>query len=273
MHPAIQPTSQLTHEPVGQPANHPTNHPVNQPTNKPTNKASSQPTNQPDNQTTNQPTNQTSGGKGVGYSIWPRFCKITDVEPCKNVQIHVFPGGRIQHLTQVLQNYRRNDCTKLKNVIILFGLNDALQRKGTVVNSFIGSDMQDRLLLAKRKFDGAIRSTTQGSTTHMPLTLCTHLKSAKSMTFIGKLLRIIHLVLPILINWVWDVKRVDQMMWFTGAVVMQPKGHYTHLRNVQTKWREWEQQRQFTNCSPPSSSASGLLNLSKYKLNSSWKSL
>ena len=28
--------------------------------------------------------------------------RITDVKPYKNVQIHVFPGGRIQHLTQVL---------------------------------------------------------------------------------------------------------------------------------------------------------------------------
>ena len=80
---------------------------------------------------------------------------ITDVKPYKNVQIHVFPGGRIQHLTQVLQNYRRKVCTKLKNVIIMFGLNDVLQRKGTVLNSFIGRDMQDCLLLAKRKFGGA----------------------------------------------------------------------------------------------------------------------
>ena len=38
--------------------------------------------------------------------------RITDVELYKNVQIHVFSGGRIQHLTQVLQNYRRKDCTK-----------------------------------------------------------------------------------------------------------------------------------------------------------------
>ena len=45
--------------------------------------------------------------------------RINDVEPYKNVQIHVFPGGRIQHLTQVLQNYRRKDCTKFKNVIIM----------------------------------------------------------------------------------------------------------------------------------------------------------
>ena len=72
--------------------------------------------------------------------------RINDVEPYKNVQIHVFPGGRIQHLTQVLQNYRRKDCTILKNVIIMFGLNDVLQRKGAVVNSFIGRDMQDCLL-------------------------------------------------------------------------------------------------------------------------------
>ena len=76
--------------------------------------------------------------------------RITDVKPYKNVQIRVFPGGRIQHLTQVLQNYRRKDCTKLKNVIIMFGLNDVLRRKGTVLNSFIGRDMQDCLLLAKR---------------------------------------------------------------------------------------------------------------------------
>ena len=81
--------------------------------------------------------------------------RINDVEPYKNVQIHVFPGGRIQHLTQVLQNYRIKVCTKLKNVIIMFGLNDVLQRKGAVVNSFIGRDMQDCLLLAKRKFGGA----------------------------------------------------------------------------------------------------------------------
>ena len=81
--------------------------------------------------------------------------RITDVKPYKNVQIHVFPGGRIQHLTQVLQNYRRKDCTKLKNVIIMFGLNDVLQRKGAVLNSLIGRDMQDCLLLAKRKFGGA----------------------------------------------------------------------------------------------------------------------
>ena len=78
--------------------------------------------------------------------------RITDVKPYKNVQI---PGGRIHHLTQVLQNYRGKDCTKLKNVIIMFGLNDVLQRKGTVLNSFIGRDMQDCLLLAKRKFGGA----------------------------------------------------------------------------------------------------------------------
>ena len=38
--------------------------------------------------------------------------RIKDVEPYKNVQIHVFPGGRIQHLTQVLKNHRRKDCTK-----------------------------------------------------------------------------------------------------------------------------------------------------------------
>ena len=81
--------------------------------------------------------------------------RINDVEPYKNVQIHVFHGRRIQHLTQVLQNYRRKDCTKFKNVIIIFGLNDVLQRKGTVVNSFIGRDMQDCLLWAKRKFGGA----------------------------------------------------------------------------------------------------------------------
>ena len=81
--------------------------------------------------------------------------RITDVKPYNNVQIHVFPGGRIQHLTQVLQNYRRKDCTKLKHVIIMFGLNDILQRKGPVLNSFIGRDMQDCLLLAKRKIGGA----------------------------------------------------------------------------------------------------------------------
>ena len=34
----------------------------------------------------------------------------------------------------------------------MFGLNDVLQRKGTVVSSLIGRDMQDCLLLAKRKF-------------------------------------------------------------------------------------------------------------------------
>ena len=39
--------------------------------------------------------------------------RINNVEPYKNVLIHVFPGGRIQHLTQVLQNYRRKDCTQL----------------------------------------------------------------------------------------------------------------------------------------------------------------
>ena len=81
--------------------------------------------------------------------------RITDVKPYKNVQIHVFPGGRIQQLTQILQNYKRKDCKKLKNVIIMFGLNDVLQRKGTVLNSFIGRDMQDCLLLAKRKFGDA----------------------------------------------------------------------------------------------------------------------
>ena len=37
----------------------------------------------------------------------------------------------------------------------MFGFNDVLQRKGTVLNSFIGRDMQDCLLLAKRKFGGA----------------------------------------------------------------------------------------------------------------------
>ena len=37
----------------------------------------------------------------------------------------------------------------------MFGLNDVLQRKGTVVNSFIGRDMQDTLLLTRRKFGGA----------------------------------------------------------------------------------------------------------------------
>ena len=37
----------------------------------------------------------------------------------------------------------------------MFGLNDVLQRKGAVLNSFIGRDMQDCLLLAKRKFGGA----------------------------------------------------------------------------------------------------------------------
>ena len=67
----------------------------------------------------------------LGYSMVGR---INDVKPYKNVQIHVFPGGRIQHLTQVLQNYRRKDCTKLKNVIIMFELNDVLKRKGTVLN-------------------------------------------------------------------------------------------------------------------------------------------
>ena len=92
--------------------------------------------------------------------------RINDVEPYKNVQIHVFPVGRIQHLTQVLQNYRRKDCTKLKNVIIMFRLNDVLQRKGTVVNSFIGRDMQDCLLLAKRKFGGAKTNYTGIYNTH-----------------------------------------------------------------------------------------------------------
>ena len=81
--------------------------------------------------------------------------RINDVEPYKNVQIHVFPGERIQHLTQVLQNYRTKYCTKLQDVIIMFGPNDVLQRKGIVVNSFIGRDMQDYLLLAKRKFGDA----------------------------------------------------------------------------------------------------------------------
>ena len=33
--------------------------------------------------------------------------RINDVDPYRNVQIHVFPGGRIQHLTQVLQYYKR----------------------------------------------------------------------------------------------------------------------------------------------------------------------
>ena len=37
----------------------------------------------------------------------------------------------------------------------MFGLNDVLQRKRTVLNSFIGRDMQDCLLLAKTKFGGA----------------------------------------------------------------------------------------------------------------------
>ena len=81
--------------------------------------------------------------------------RITDDKLYKNVQIHVFPGVRIQHLTQVLQNYRRKDCAKLKNAIIMFGLNDVSPKKGTVLNSFIGRDMQDCLLLAKRKFGGA----------------------------------------------------------------------------------------------------------------------
>ena len=80
--------------------------------------------------------------------------RINDVKPYKNGQIHVFPGGRIQHLTQVLQNYRRKDCTKLKNVIIMFRLNDVTRRKGKVLNYFISRDMQHCLLLAKRKFGG-----------------------------------------------------------------------------------------------------------------------
>ena len=116
--------------------------------------------------------------------------RITDVKPYKNVQIHVFPGGKIQHLTQVCKITGEMTVQNYKNVIIMFGLNNVLQRKGTVLNYFIGRDMQDCLLLAKR----VLRSTTQGSTTHMPLALCTHLKSAESMTFIGKLL------FPILIN-------------------------------------------------------------------------
>ena len=33
--------------------------------------------------------------------------RINDVDPYRNVLIHVFPGGRIQHLTQVLQYYKR----------------------------------------------------------------------------------------------------------------------------------------------------------------------
>ena len=82
-------------------------------------------------------------------------CRITTLSHTKMLKFMFFPGGRIQHPTQVLQNYRRKDCTKLKNVIIMLGPNDVLQRKGTVLNSFIGQDMQDCLLLAKRKFGGA----------------------------------------------------------------------------------------------------------------------
>ena len=37
----------------------------------------------------------------------------------------------------------------------MLGLNDVLQRKGAVLSSFIGRDMQNCLLLAKRKFSGA----------------------------------------------------------------------------------------------------------------------
>ena len=42
-----------------------------------------------------------------------------------------------------------------KNVTIMLRLNAVLPRKGTVLNSFIGRDMQDCLLLAKRKLGGA----------------------------------------------------------------------------------------------------------------------
>ena len=93
----------------------------------------------------------------------------------------------------------------------MFGLNDVSQRKGTVLNSFFWSRYVG--LSHIRGNSVVLKSTTQGSTTHMPLTLCTHIKS---MTFIDSL--------PIV-------------------------------------------------SSPPSSSASGLLNLSKYELNSGCKSL
>ena len=100
--------------------------------------------------------------------------RINDVDPYKNVQSHVIPGGRIQHLTQVLQNYRRKDCTKLKNVIIIFGLNDVLQRKGTV---FLLVEICRTVSYWLRGYSVVLRSTTQGSITHMQLTLCTHLMS------------------------------------------------------------------------------------------------
>ena len=56
--------------------------------------------------------------------------RINDVEPYKNVQIHAFIGGRIQDLTQVLQNYRRKDCTKLKNALLCLDLMTYCREKG-----------------------------------------------------------------------------------------------------------------------------------------------
>ena len=111
----------------------------------------------------------------------------------------------------------------------MFGLNDVLQGKGTVLNSFIGRDMQDFLLLAKRKFGGAKIHYTGIYNTHAidpmyALKICNDIyrKAVKDNTPGVSYIN----------NWVWDVTRVDQMMWFTGAVIMQPKWHYTHLRNV-----------------------------------------
>ena len=80
----------------------------------------------------------------------------------------------------------------------MFGLNDVLQRKGTVVNFFIGRDMQDCLLLAKRKFGGAKIHYTGIYNTHA-IDPMYALKVCRVNDIYRKLLRIIHLVFPILI--------------------------------------------------------------------------
>ena len=56
----------------------------------------------------------------------------------------------------------------------MFGLNDLLQRKGTVLNFFIGRDMQDCLLLAKRKFGGAKIHYTGIYNTHAIVPMYAH---------------------------------------------------------------------------------------------------
>ena len=79
--------------------------------------------------------------------------RIDHVAPYKEVEIHSFTGGKIIHLTRVLQKFKQAELSKLKRVILMFGLNDALGNARSA--SSIGQDMVECVRLAQERFPHA----------------------------------------------------------------------------------------------------------------------